>query len=761
MGGPIYRFTRMKMHHHCYIFGQNISQLKKGKPLVSDLAVERGVAKTVKALSTHQQPNRGLFLRCEPWTECNQEIEEVNNSLTLLTMIEQCRRTSREIYSPGWYKPQKCFVPSISGHFLTKRHETGALGAIVKQRDSTTEQLLYTNCPCPKTINSQFKNISSAKKRALEIILSKQICFSCLTPCTERFCVKCGWEPFDSMITINPAIELGDLIMESVRYDDGSTACKLNMVRPVGLKEPFKVRVITGGPEGKYYRTKYIQKATHGHLRQKSYASLIGETITAERLNSVLWTPKSDEHYISGDYSAATDNLDPEVSNAICDEISRSANWHTDFKTLYEDSLTKHRIYHGSKKIKPEELDEKGLLDNSSPQKWGQLMGSPTSFPVLCIANLAITRYCLEVTYGRSFTLEQTGILINGDDIGFVINATGYELWKRMTSTVGLTPSMGKNFCSEDFIVLNSTFYNISTNEGVRSLVEQPYINYGLLQCRNENGTPITDPSQVLLPSQDPRTPSIGDLARALIRGHSEPLQIILLKRFVKNWSPFLQRFCPRGMSYWAPTHLGGLGLPIIGEFKSKDGKERFSRCQRVLAAHLSLDPQTQADLKPCDAGRSESFSLWKKIADPLEKLLCAQQFSWTKEKTLSPQLVTTPLLANAYARLHGRDLDTDLESDPDSEVLEWNENRYQSWKLNYEAIFDEIKSSSTATPMTDAEILVDIPWNKQYNPFVVVNYSPQVDLCKAFSECVTWVTPSIETSIHWNVSPQMLCNVF
>lgn len=156
------------------------------------------------------------------------------------------------------------------------------------------------------------------------------------------------------------------------------------------------------------------------------------------------------EFFVSGDYKASTDNLSPHVSDLVCDAIADRMRLGPFASRMLKSSLTGHRLINGS--------------DPDVPyvnQTWGQLMGSPTSFPVLCIANLAITMAALNKGRGERSKryLGTSGVCVNGDDVGFSCDLEGYKTWKQYATLCGLTPSEGKNFKSTQFLQLNSKMF--------------------------------------------------------------------------------------------------------------------------------------------------------------------------------------------------------------------------------------------------------------------------------------------------------------
>jgi len=218
-------------------------------------------------------------------------------------------------------------------------------------------------------------------------------------------------------------------------------------VLPHALAEPFKVRMISKGPALPYWVVGYIQKATHGALQALPEFRLTRERpdrgIDISSLLTEVVGAKcpSDEYFVSGDYKGSTDNLDPRLSALIGEELGRVMGLTGPVLDLYVRSLVGH-------------------VHAGQPQRWGQLMGSPTSFPVLCMANLALTLVALRRVEGaKARPVGGSGILINGDDIGFRASRAAIESWKELTSAYGLQPSVGKNFCSRRFIQLNSRMF--------------------------------------------------------------------------------------------------------------------------------------------------------------------------------------------------------------------------------------------------------------------------------------------------------------
>lgn len=219
---------------------------------------------------------------------------------------------------------------------------------------------------------------------------------------------------------------------------------------PVPIPEPFKTRIITKGQAAEYFRCMEFQKLMHGALRREPIFQCIGHPIddtdwvTCFKSRAEL---KTGEFFVSGDYQAATDNLNPRLSEYTWERICKYASFRgasLEFQDKYVrlglKALTGHELNykkHGKRyKVK---------------QSWGQLMGSPMSFPILCIINAAATLVALDCNYGPNVPLR-----INGDDIAFIANNESYERWKSVTAVCGLFLSMGKNYTSREFLIMNS-----------------------------------------------------------------------------------------------------------------------------------------------------------------------------------------------------------------------------------------------------------------------------------------------------------------
>jgi hypothetical protein len=217
--------------------------------------------------------------------------------------------------------------------------------------------------------------------------------------------------------------------------------------------EPLKARIITSGDAATYHWARMVQRKVHGTLRKDRYMQLMGvphsaEYFTEKYKGKVL---KKGWFWVAGDYDAATDGMNPKISLAFCAKIGDWLAFTKNEIKRYQSTMCGHKIHY------PEWTGLEEVV-----QIWGQLMGSPSSFPALCVANLVGFWVALEEFLGREVTyeeMEEYCVQINGDDIAFMSNQELYDIWKKIMTDIGLTPSIGKNFQSDKWMMINSTCY--------------------------------------------------------------------------------------------------------------------------------------------------------------------------------------------------------------------------------------------------------------------------------------------------------------
>lgn len=339
-----------------------------------------------------------------------------------------------------------------------------------------------------------------------------------------------------------------------------------NEVDIVALSEALKVRTITKGNGMRNFLLQPLQSFLWSRLRAHPIFALIGEPLTEQHILNVLGGRlKAGEAYLSGDYSAATDNLAPWFSEMIAEEIAVMCDLPGWLTELFRQALTKHMIRDpDSEEVKP--------------QQWGQLMGSLVSFPILCIANAIVCRWTLEHSHNRRMNLKDVRMLINGDDCVFKIKTSALPVWEAIAKYHGLAPSVGKYFLSRTLIQMNSV--NFTVEEFTHDIwyfdeaepYSRPcpfrlvkYINFGLLygfgrsvmMLRKRKGEEIKD-DESLSPED---IINLGSRAHDLLRFAPIRLQESVYGLFLERHNANLSKQAG-GLSWFAPKSYGGLGLP-------------------------------------------------------------------------------------------------------------------------------------------------------------------------------------------------------
>lgn len=337
------------------------------------------------------------------------------------------------------------------------------------------------------------------------------------------------------------------------------------------ILEPFKVRHITASP-ARLQRTLHdLQASLHESMTRLPPFRLSHETpgVGLLELANLYLAPhfREGHQWVSGDYTASTDNLDPEVSEIAANALCRALGLSARVRHLFVAGLTRHRY-------------------NGTPQKWGQLMGSVISFPVLCIANLALTLVAFRLA-GRPVTnIHRCGVLINGDDIGFSATSWVRTVWRLVTSAGGLSPSVGKNFVNGSFLQLNSQMllwdpkapriaYSSSGPEaGLFRLASCPQL---AVLAPPPEGTKEFIGRRLFL-SQAP------GIQRRFLDGFAGLERDQLNRLWLATWSSELVMLTPysREVNWFLPRVLGGFGLEA-----PSDHRVRINEGQLRAAAYL------------------------------------------------------------------------------------------------------------------------------------------------------------------------------
>jgi len=330
--------------------------------------------------------------------------------------------------------------------------------------------------------------------------------------------------------------------------------------------EPLKCRLVSKGEAIAYYLTKVYQKHMHGCIKNLPQFSLTGRTLHDSHDPSLEWlerfaSPKV-PYRVSGDYSAATDNLKMSVTK-MCFECYLNLLPPNEIRSRECDPVMRRCIYEQKIHYKPSgglNFEEFGGKPTEIviTQTWGQLMGSPLSFPLLCVANMAAFWYSMDLMQDtqEAFPMitraRDVPVLVNGDDIYFFSNDTHYGIWKRVVEAIGMELSPGKNFVNPNFFTINTRPLYADADGQIRS---GKLYQTGLLMGKRK----VDNTDQDYLESP------MHDVLNYILEGSKDPQSTVDLFYILWEERIMLASIPPRGdkptINPWVPRHYGGLGL--------------------------------------------------------------------------------------------------------------------------------------------------------------------------------------------------------
>lgn len=223
----------------------------------------------------------------------------------------------------------------------------------------------------------------------------------------------------------------------SLNFQEEDLSDQPNIVKVSAIVEPLKVRTITR-PDCRTYALKPLQLAMFKSLRQwKCFEPCWDPEYNLQE----LLKPKFGELLLSGDYTSATDDLNPQIVRIVGEELVKEFG-----PGFLSDLITwesgEHIVCY----------PPKNNLD-AVRQTNGQLMGSLLSFPILCMAN------AFTMCRATKSSLKNVRAVFHGDDIAAVVSKSQYNNWIREASAIGLSLSVGKNYLSSDFVSIDSQLF--------------------------------------------------------------------------------------------------------------------------------------------------------------------------------------------------------------------------------------------------------------------------------------------------------------
>jgi hypothetical protein len=238
----------------------------------------------------------------------------------------------------------------------------------------------------------------------------------------------------------------------------GTLACRYdeeiqhhNQVRSTVVKTCGKFRTVTVQSA----RTKRILTPVHESAYDyiSKFGWIVRGELTSDHLMPIVQDLRDGEEFISGDYEAATDNLNSEAVRIVVDEMAR-------------------RLEGEERETLLASFEDVYALSRSGKTRWdlknGSMCGNLCSFVVLCIINKVCHERVLDLIGLAHYNRK---VRINGDDIAFCGNDVAYETWRHVTAEVGLVVNEGKTGRSRAMIELNSKTFLVDKKEFIRKRV--------------------------------------------------------------------------------------------------------------------------------------------------------------------------------------------------------------------------------------------------------------------------------------------------
>ena len=406
--------------------------------------------------------------------------------------------------------------------------------------------------------------------------------------------------------------------------------------------EPLKVRTVSKGPAVEYDGAKPWQKAIHTVMKGMPQYRLIGRPARATDLMDVRDAtvifcrthdlPMDEFQWLSVDYSSATDGISKSASSAAMrGNLKFLSGTNPGYCRVLESTLAPHMIHYPLLKGKMREFDvdqlealerdgivsyseEKGRVKiqiRETMQTNGQLMGSPTSFPVLCQINFVsvYTTWHLylsergwseeEIREVDLFKWCRRMCLINGDDLVYLGTPDHWRIHQKVGRRIGLEFSPGKAYSHKSYANINSTSYEFPLLGTPRV---DHYLNAGLFYMNHVSmsrvGAARSDNVE-----EAPATAVIN----TLLRGCRPEMKIPILKRYLTLNRERINGET-RGRNLFLPTSVGGMGVDapigwrvVVNKVQREIASTVITRMGRIITNTRPFPPGRVLEDKPSD----------------------------------------------------------------------------------------------------------------------------------------------------------------
>jgi hypothetical protein len=236
----------------------------------------------------------------------------------------------------------------------------------------------------------------------------------------------------------------------------------------VGVFEPGKIRMITKGDGFLFSLLQPLQGVMVDCWKDRPESTMNHPDLTS-RIRKIQIETQATQltHWASVDYTSATDKIKQDGTFAALTGLIGKPYYEYAYLSFGVGRITYPSVY-------PDDL-ESGSLEPiqesfSVLRIDGQPMGHPLSFPLLCLINLAVYQTAIDrwVETGRLGNrgyrrclgkIMRRNVLVNGDDMLFKCHPEFYPIFNECARDAGLFRSMGKQYLSDTFCMINSQIF--------------------------------------------------------------------------------------------------------------------------------------------------------------------------------------------------------------------------------------------------------------------------------------------------------------
>jgi hypothetical protein len=376
-----------------------------------------------------------------------------------------------------------------------------------------------------------------------------------------------------------------------------------DFLKIVCLPEPGKFRILSCGPGLTYTALQPLQAAMLSAWKKHPSSTMLLQDYEARLAVMKESSPEGFDLYCSVDYESATDTLSSENTFDAFSAISSLADLghkSTNFRTLVDLAL---------QSLKPKMLTyptivtgtglerKKHCIGKDVPSLNGQPMGHPLSFPLLCTINLSVyketvRRYSLAY---KPIVYNPDAVIINGDDMLFASDEKFYLLFLEVSREHNFVASIGKNFLSPKFAMINSKIFDMRGLPKEVGYVNQKLFAKSSLKTGDSYATPCGIAAEL-------------NRVRALLPEIDRWVPLVF-----NRWkdAKFSYRKAPFTPNWHVPVHLGGFGLePILSS--------KVTRQQRFVAAEFARNPKLSLFFVRNDVQIQDEWIVKSRVLDSL-----------------------------------------------------------------------------------------------------------------------------------------------